>query len=514
MRAGIYVRVSTEEQAKEGYSLAAQRRVLEAWATVKGCTSVTSYVDEGYSAKNLRRPQAQALIRDCKTGMLDIVIVWRLDRLFRNLRDTLDVVEDVFRANNVELISTSENIDTSTPSGRLMLNILASFAQAEREGTEERVRMVSTELAKQCQHMGGVPPFGYKVVSKQLCVDDREAYAIRYLFSMYDSGHGYNQIIRWLNDNGFKTRRGGRFGKNSLHDILTNEKYVGVYVYNRSAPMTRDGKRNSHASKPKEEIVRVENGIPAIISKAMWERVQAKMQDNQRNAGRANAKVTYLLTGLVFCGKCGRKMTAQVSGRDRNGTMQRRYVCAQGCVKRIRYEQLDKLVTDYLLYLNENPEQVESAATIANNFADTQELECANDVPRMEAEIESINRKLRGLVDFVSGSYGSAPASLLDEMRDLEKQRDNLQAEIGKAMNAVIRLDSGKIIQWLKAFSKIDPEDLVAKKEIIAQHVRSVTVFDDRVDVVLDNRMIGGGDPYVKDGLSGVVFTIPRRERR
>ena len=153
MRIGIYVRVSTDEQAKEGYSIPAQLRVLNAWAVVKGATDVREYIDDGYSAKNLRRPAVQRMIADAKAHLLDTVIIWRLDRFSRNLRDILVTIEDVFKANGVEFVSATENIDTSTPSGRLTLNILGSVAQNERENISVRTTMVMNELAKTAKHL-------------------------------------------------------------------------------------------------------------------------------------------------------------------------------------------------------------------------------------------------------------------------------------------------------------------------------------------------------------------------
>ena len=209
MRAALYARVSTEEQAKEGFSIDAQLNILSAWAVVKGYQVADRYIDDGYSAKNLNRPAVQRLLEDCRAGAIDAVVVWRLDRLSRSLRDTLTVVEDVFRAKNVEFISTTESIDTTTTSGRLMLNILASFAQNEREVNEERVRTVSMDLARQCVHMGGTPPYGFSVGADrhcrnnlQLClgITRYDACGNRSLDALLLSGIGHNHALNILDD--------------------------------------------------------------------------------------------------------------------------------------------------------------------------------------------------------------------------------------------------------------------------------------------------------------------------
>ena len=207
MNVGIYARVSTDEQAREGYSIAAQLHTLNAWAVVKGATSVTEYVDEGFSAKNMRRPNVQRLLADCMAGRIDMVIVWKLDRLSRNLRDLLVTIEDIFNPNHVELVSATEQIDSATPSGRLMLNILGSMSQNERENTSQRVIATMNDLARQARHLGGKPLYGYSVTPDGFyLVDPKEADAVRKAFDMKLAGVGYGHIISMLTTSGHLTR--------------------------------------------------------------------------------------------------------------------------------------------------------------------------------------------------------------------------------------------------------------------------------------------------------------------
>ncbi|MEG2136958.1 MAG: recombinase family protein, partial [Clostridia bacterium] len=273
----------------------AQLRLLEAFAIVKGCDAVETFVDDGFSGKNLRRPAIQRLIARCQESGLDYIMVWRLDRLSRSLRDTLALEEDIFRGNGIQFISTSESIDTSTPSGRLMLNLLASVAQNEREVNEERVRMVCNELAKECRHMGGVPPYGYRVEDGRYVVEPREAETVLLAYKSYDKGMSGRRIQDYLTEQGYLNREGKQFSIASLHDMRRNEKYNGTYVYNRTVAATRSGKRNNHASKPENEVIRVPGGMPVIVPMDIWRKVQDKMDKNQHTGGRNNAKAPYLL---------------------------------------------------------------------------------------------------------------------------------------------------------------------------------------------------------------------------
>ena len=495
-RAGLYVRVSTEEQAKEGFSVAAQLRLLQAFAVVKGCGEgdVENFVDDGYSGKNLRRPAIQRLIGCCQARRLDYVIVWRLDRLSRSLRDTLALEEDVFRANGVQFISTSESIDTSSPSGRLMLNLLASVAQNEREVNEERVRMVCAELAKECRHMGGVPPYGYRVEQGRYAIAPHEAEAVRLVYQLYDRGMTGRRIQAYLTEHGYLNREGKPFSIASLHDMRRNEKYNGTYVYNRTVAATRSGKRNNHASKPDGQIIRIPGGMPAVVPMDLWRRVQEKMDKNQHTGGRNNAKTPYLLSGLIYCGVCGRHMTAQVSGRDRNGTLQRRYACPDKCVKRIRKEKAEAYVLDYLRQLADDPALVQHAINIANDFAGNEYADHGQEVEELETRLKEIETKLRGVIDFIASAGASAPSSLMDEIRDLESEQARIQQEIVRLTDPPISLDAELLLKGLRQVAALTDQSMEEQKKAIAQIVRRVAVFDDHLCVYLDNANCGGGE--------------------
>lgn len=512
MRAGLYARVSTEEQAKEGFSIEAQLRVLDAGAVLKGCAQAVRFVDDGYTAKHMNRPAIKRLIQACRNKEIDIVIVWRLDRFSRSLRDTLEVLDDEFRANGIEIISLTENIDTSTPAGRLMLNILASFAQNEREVNEERVRMVMGELAKGCFHMGGVPPYGLMVGDdRRYQIDEREALAVQSIYDQYDKGMSGKRIQSWLTEHGHLTRQGKAFSISAIHDILRNEKYNGTYVYNRAAAARRDGKRNNRASKPDSEIIRIPGGIPAIIVMDQWRRVQEKMNTNQHTGGRSNAKEPYLLSGLIYCGKCGRHMTALVSGRDRDGTMQRRYACPDKCVKRIRKEKAEAYVLDYLCMLAGNPHIVEQAVDIANGFTDTENDERRGDLAPLEERAAQIDAQLRSILDFIRTAGASAPASLVGEIQALDQEKADIEREIERVSTTLCPFDAQEVLAGLKRIAGLKNADMEEQKKAIAQAVRRVVVFDDHIDVVLDNSNCGGGDPMALGQLSALVFTILRR---
>ena len=161
-KAAIYIRVSTDFQAEEGYSIDAQKEQLTAYCVSKSIKNYEYYIDGGWSGSNIERPEIQRLIKDVKEDKISHVIVYKLDRLSRSQKDTLYLIEDVFNPHGVDFVSLNESMDTSTPMGRLMLGILSAFAQLERENIRLRTRMGMKERVKAGLWMGGGRvPFGY-----------------------------------------------------------------------------------------------------------------------------------------------------------------------------------------------------------------------------------------------------------------------------------------------------------------------------------------------------------------
>ena len=500
------MRVSTEEQAKEGFSIDAQRRVLEAQAIVNGFDETLCFIDEGKSGKNLRRPQVQQLMEACRQREVTAVIVWRLDRLSRSLRDTLTLIEDIFTPNGIALISATESIDTSTPSGRLMINVLASFAQNEREVNQQRVTMVMQDLAKQCRHLGGIPPFGYQIVDGFYQIDPVTAPAVQHLFDMFIDGAGYSAMLAWLNEHGYRTARGNAFGKNSLHDLLGNEKYTGVYIYNRTIAASKDGVRNNHESKPDAQIIRIPGGIPAIISTETWQKAQAIRAVNKKRPGSYRAKQTYLLSGICFCEACGSKLAIISGSKDRNGTIQRYYACPNRCVTAARKEEIESATFAILSAFLQNETILQQAADIAAQFILSQDnSEELNDLHR---QIQSIEQKTRHMLTALQQDGGAAPVSIINEVRTLDAQRLALE-EMAQAAKHPGQADTQRLISTLRAAVNAKDRPLAEQKPLIQRAVSCVAVSDTSYRVYLDCSLSGGADPILH-----IVCTAHRAKRR
>src|SRR5690625_801831 len=205
MRVALYARVSTREQAQEGYSISAQLKSLKAFSKSQGWDIVGTYTDGGVSAKDTDRAQLQRMINDIKDGKIDVVLVYRLDRLTRSVLDLYELL-DFFDKNDCGFKSATEVYDTTTAMGRLFITIVAALAQWERENLGERVSMGMMEKARQGKYPGGRTAMGYQIVNDKLEVVESEAHIIKTIFNMYINGYSANKIAKHLNTNKMNTQ--------------------------------------------------------------------------------------------------------------------------------------------------------------------------------------------------------------------------------------------------------------------------------------------------------------------
>ena len=281
--AAIYIRVSTGAQKEEGYSIEAQKEMLEAHCISKGIKDYDYYIDGGFTGSNIERPEMQRLISDVKQNKISHVLVYKLDRLSRSQKDTLYLIEDVFNPHNVDFISINESMDTSTPLGRLMLGILSAFAQLERENIRERTRMGMKERIKEGLWMGGGRiPFGYDYDrEKGILVPNQDAERVKKVYELYLQGYSTSKISELV---GLKYEK-------LAYQILTRKSNAGYICYN--------GEEYLGKHEP-------------IISLDTYEKT---MQYMKERSVKKVSESNYLFTGLIYCGKCGAKMRYQKWGK-------------------------------------------------------------------------------------------------------------------------------------------------------------------------------------------------------
>lgn len=286
-RIALYARVSTEAQAEEGYSIDIQKAKLLAYSQTLSFNpeSLEYYVDDGYSGGNLDRPRMKDLISDIEDGLITHVIVYKLDRLSRSQKDTLQLIEDVFIPNNVAFISVQESFDTSTPFGRAVVGILSVFAQFERENIYERTRSGMRKRVEDGYWMGGgVVPFGYDYDSTQgILVPNKDAEIVKQLYDLYLQGYSEEMLAKKFNLKYDKL----------VHHILTRKSNTGVIIY----------KGNEYQGRHEP-----------LVSLETYNATMSLMK--QRSERKLVTKTDHLLTGLFECGVCGAKMRYSKYGQD------------------------------------------------------------------------------------------------------------------------------------------------------------------------------------------------------
>lgn len=404
-RAALYIRVSTLEQAQEGYSVGEQKERLIAYCKAKDWLIADIYVDGGYTGSNLKRPGIQKLMTE--TDKFEMVLVYKLDRLSRSQRDTLYLIEEVFRPNDVDFISMQESFDTSTPFGKAMIGLLAVFAQLEREQIKERTWMGRVARAKTgLYHGGGNIPIGYEYSDGKLIINPYEAEQVKKIYEWYLSGSSLKAITDRLRDEGYTNKYSSYNSWTSVRNILGNETYTGKLHFG--------------------DIV-VENAHEAIISNEQYAAAQVLRGKKQEIYGSA-FQSKHMLTGLMFCGKCGGRYYLRNSGKysyyacySRTKQM-KSMIKDPNCMNKIwKASELDAIVDLKIRTLLQSPKM---AAELAANRPEKTPIINNND--SIEKRIHDIDKQINKLMELYQ--MDDIPAELLGgKINKLYGERTALQ---------------------------------------------------------------------------------------
>lgn len=315
----IYARYSSDLQRQE--SIDAQIRAITEYCQKNQILIKATYVDEAQSATTDQREQFLQMVRDTKELQVDYCIVHKLDRFSRNRYDSAFYKREL-KQNGVRVVSVLEQLDDS-PESIILESVLEGMSEYYSKNLAREVRKGQKENALQARHNGGTPPLGFNVTADgRYEINPVEAEAVRKIYDMYTAYYGYGKICDELNEKGYRTKRGRTFGKNSIHEILRNEKYTGCYVYNRRLSK----KTGNRVLKAEDEVVRIEGAMPQIITKEQWQRAQSIM-DNHRHKTRRDTSHFYLLSGKIFCAECGSAYTGSGYSPGRGGKKYFQYMC-------------------------------------------------------------------------------------------------------------------------------------------------------------------------------------------
>ena len=494
IRAVSYSRFSSNNQREE--SIEAQQRYIYKYIGEKGYAAVGDYIDQALTGTNIDRPAFKNMIEDARKGLFDVVIVHKMDRFSRDVFDTLSVQRELEKY-NVRIESVIERFE-DTPEGNLSKFIQLGLNEYYSKNLSREVMKGLSENAYKAMHNGGIPPYGFDVdpETKKYVINEKEAEAVRIMFDKLIKGWSYRELAEYLNLLGYRTKIGNKFSAtSSFYDILTNPKYMGLYTYNRSVskPKQIGMKRSHRKNKNEEEIIRVPNGVPAIVDEETFELVQKLLKQRRRSKGQHKAKEVYLLTGLVECAECGSAYhgSSRIGGRNKS-----KYVSYR-CSKRKKLENpckckeinktlLDEFVVNqlYTTLLNQtNLEQLleEVNVKLKQKYADMNQ-----DLPKLQEQLDGVNQKISNLVQAIAmGGLGSLD-TITQEIQRLEHDKVKLtelvQEKQVKKESLTLTLEQLKqVLDESKQYMLSNHDDMV--KYILSRFIHKIIIGNETIIV-------------------------------
>ena len=457
MNAVIYARYSSDRQREE--SIEGQLRECSEYAKKNNMTLLGTYVDRALSARTADRPDFQRMIADSAKGIFDVVLVWKLDRFSRDHYDSAHY-KHILKKNGVRLVSIKENISEG-PEGIILESMLEGYAEYYSAELSQKIRRGQQDNAIKCMNNGGNTPLGYYVdkATGKLEIDPETAPYVLEMFSRYANGERLAVIQAEMEHQGLRSKQGNPYSISVLSNLLKNRKYIGEYKYGN---------------------VITPGGIPAIIDKELFERVQMRMDANKRAPARAKAQEEYLLTAKLYCGACGRLMVGE-SGKGSKGVVYHYYKCSGakrhlGCKKEaIKKHWIEdavvKLTVSYVL-TDSAIDRIADAIVVLQDQEDTTTPVLKQQLQQCETEIRNVMKAIR---------QGIITETTKECLEDLENQRDSLKTSIAQLQLEQRKFTKEEIVDWISRYKAGNINDPDYRREIIDTFVNSVYVYDDKL---------------------------------
>ncbi len=473
MKGVIYAKYSSENQREE--SIEGQLRECREYADKQGITVLSTYIDRAYSAKTDNRPEFQRMIKDSSKHLFDVILVWKLDRFARNRYDSA-YYKNILKKNRVRLISIKENISDG-PEGIILESMLEGFAEYYSAELAVKVVRGMTENALKCRYNGGTVPLGYYVDNEgHFQIDELAAPYVIEAFTLYSEGYRIKDIVDRWNEKGITSARDGKVTINSVTHLLRNPRYTGEYRYH--------------------DVI-IPEGMPAIISKELFDRVQERIAKNRRAPARHKAEEDYILTTKLHCGKCGALMVGEC-GTSSTTNVYHYYKCAkakrkQGCKKRaVRKEWIEDLVVQHAMRIVMDDNMLEQIAESVIELLSKNN----NQIPILEKKISDTQSAIENLLDAIQ--QGLLTPSTKTRLEELEARKQELEEKLMQEKLERPILTKEQILHWLYSFREIDISDLHQRQQLIDCFVNAVFLYDDRV-VITFNYKDGSADISLDD---------------
>ena len=493
-RAVLYARFSSDNQREE--SIEAQLRAMHEYCSRNSIVVIHEFCDRAKSATTDDRPEFLKMIAASREGDFDFAIVHKLDRFSRNRYDSAYYKREL-KKNGVQLLSVLEQMDDS-PESIILESVLEGMSEYYSKNLAREVMKGMRESAMDCRYIGGWIPYGFRVdpQTHRYIINDYEAEAVRMIFRDVADGCGYNVVLNKLNTMGYRTRLGNTFSKETLYEMLRNEKYNGVYVFSRAASKDELGRRNNHMDKPIEDQIRIPGGMPKIVDDETFARVQAILTSRKRH-GRRDGKRKYLLTGMVFCGLCGHRYCgdSMQTGGEKNRSVIGTYFCnnrknhgAHACSNsNIHQEPLEELVLRKIEEIVFDESRIPGIVQAYRELCQQEEGEDKDKARTLRQNLKTVEQKINNIVNIIANT-GSA--ALVTQLTQLEREKELLGVQIQEEERGTKEddLDEEAIrVAFRQAQKMFHSGTLPQMEQIINLYLDKVLVYPDYVEIHLNN---------------------------
>lgn len=453
IRAVIYARYSSSGQREE--SIEGQLRECHEFAWRNGFTVVGEYVDKALTGRTDKRPDLQRMLRDSERGVFEAVICWKTDRFARNRYDSAMYKYKLKRC-GVRLFYAKETIPEG-PEGIILESVMEGYAEYYSENLSQNVKRGYYDSALELKTLGQTVIGLRKGPDGRFEIDPATAPIIRRIFEEYAAGEKAKDIYTRLNAEGYCTSRGGLFNKNSLRRILTNEKYVGVYEF-------RD--------------IRVEDGIPAIVSRELFDQCQQLVERHHR-APAAKRDTFFLLTSKLFCGHCGEPMTGD-GGTGRSSRVYNYYTCngrrAHKCKKeRAPKDWIEALVVDELVKLINSDDFINEVADRCMEYQEREKDQSA--LMALEQRQKENAKAIQNMLAAIEA--GIITPSTKSRLVELEAERARLEKGIAQQLLTEPTLERDQVVYFLEKFRGGDVDDQAYRVFLVDTFLNAAYLYDD-----------------------------------
>ena len=451
----IYARYSSDNQREE--SIEGQLRECNAYAKEKGITILGAYTDRAISGTKEDRPEFQKLIKDSEKGMFEVVLVWKLDRFARD-RYYSAHYKHILKKNGVKVISATEHISENSE-GILMESLLEGMAEYYSAELSEKVRRGMKENALKGKHTSGSVPLGLCLdANRYFQIDEKLAPVVLEVFIRYKEGATMKELADDLNARGIRTVRGKEISLNVIERMLSNRKYIGEYWYHDML---------------------IEDAIPAIVSKDLFDLVQERRRKNKKAPARFKAEDAYLLTTKLHCGKCGAFMVGE-SGTSHTKEVHRYYRCVNTkkkkvCTKKaVKKDWIENLVIHYTKQVIMNDDMMERLIDMLYNLQNKE----SDILPTLKKQLADIQKRIENILNAIeSGIFTPSTKQRLDE---LERTKSQLEVSIMEEEWKKPVLKREEISFFVYRFRGLDLDEQEERQRLIDSFVNSVYLYDDK----------------------------------